>query len=592
MKIFFLFFSLAALALGQIDPGGNFPIEVPLEGVQRPTGIVAGRETNLFVATVGGQLWKVDVKAGITTMINRGGDGQALAGLCADEREQGTLYGCGRESGKLYAFDYRGVLQTIYQITKPSSKAEPHFIASCIHSRYRLMITDAYSDKYIWFPTKDKGPEAGTPVPFNPKATLQGWPVKLAGAWPGLDMPADATEPRFGAFGIEWTGKWNETAYVMHSSSGSLYGFNLTANSASGAQLIPVKIEGKVKNFPGAMGLLFDSRNELVMYIAMPGANKIAVIEFDYRNKYRAKFIRYLRGSLIDGPMAISEYGNFIYPISGKFGLSSAQRENSSYSIQQMPKHKQDITKTRNTTDPFSTIYDDTNPPPLGHRKVLPARQVENAIKVLPKAVGMLAPRPQKPAIGAASLTTPLPTPSPSKSGLPRFGDVIPPSERKDCFPAHASVKLMDGSYREMEKLQIGDRVLVDAAAQKFSTVFSFTHRDPHVKSDFVQISLKDGRALRLSPGHMVYSSDGELRMASVLKKGDILDKSSIVETRRTMDIGLYNPQTLHGDIVVNDVRVSTYTSAVAPKAAHALLSPLRSIWMIVFSSWSPRCIS
>jgi hypothetical protein len=43
--------------------------------------------------------------------------------------------------------------------------------------------------------------------------------------------------------------------------------------------------------------------------------------------------------------------------------------------------------------------------------------------------------------------------------------------------------------------------------------------------------------------------------------------------------VGLYNPQTLHGDIVVDGVRASTYTEAVDPVFAHAVLAPVRAVY-------------
>ncbi len=39
---------------------------------------------------------------------------------------------------------------------------------------------------------------------------------------------------------------------------------------------------------------------------------------------------------------------------------------------------------------------------------------------------------------------------------------------------------------------------------------------------------------------------------------------------------GLYNPQTAAGDIVVDGFVASTYTTFASPRAAHALLAPLR----------------
>ncbi len=79
-------------------------------------------------------------------------NGQALAGLCTDERGAGTLYAAGRDSGRLYAFSRDGNLQRIYQITNASTAAEPHFIADCITTRYRLLITDAFANAFYWLP--------------------------------------------------------------------------------------------------------------------------------------------------------------------------------------------------------------------------------------------------------------------------------------------------------------------------------------------------------------------------------------------------------------------------------------------------------
>ena len=44
---------------------------------------------------------------------------------------------------------------------------------------------------------------------------------------------------------------------------------------------------------------------------------------------------------------------------------------------------------------------------------------------------------------------------------------------------------------------------------------------------------------------------------------------------------GLYNPHTLNGDIMVNGVKTSTYTAAVAPGLAHAALWPVRMLYSL-----------
>lgn len=75
-----------------------------------------------------------------------------------------------------------------------------------------------------------------------------------------------------------------------------------------------------------------------------------------------------------------------------------------------------------------------------------------------------------------------------------------------------------------------------------------------------------NGRAMEarvVQPGFVMTGDDGSLLTVAGVKSG----------TGR----GLYNPQTLHGDIVVDGVVVSTYTESVEMGMAHALLAPIRA---------------
>ena len=45
--------------------------------------------------------------------------------------------------------------------------------------------------------------------------------------------------------------------------------------------------------------------------------------------------------------------------------------------------------------------------------------------------------------------------------------------------------------------------------------------------------------------------------------------------------VGLYNPHTMDGDIVVDGTVTSTYTAAVAPSLAHAVLWPVRMLYAL-----------
>ncbi len=57
--------------------------------------------------------------------------------------------------------------------------------------------------------------------------------------------------------------------------------------------------------------------------------------------------------------------------------------------------------------------------------------------------------------------------------------------------------------------------------------------------------------------------------------------QAAVVAVSPEVATGLYNPQTLSGDIVVNGIRASTYTAAIAPSLAHVALWPVRMMYRL-----------
>lgn len=155
----------------------------------------------------------------------------------------------------------------------------------------------------------------------------------------------------------------------------------------------------------------------------------------------------------------------------------------------------------------------------------------------------------------------------------------------KGCFPGHAQVRVASGSIKRMDELVIGDRVQVSPI--EFSPVFLFTHQDAKAVRMFVRLALATGEVLLATPGHYLHINGG-LVMASKVRPGDIAvlgsgETASVHDVKYETSQGLYNPQTIHGDIVVNNVLASTYTTAVIPEVAHVLLVPFR----IIFRGWT-----
>ena len=147
------------------------------------------------------------------------------------------------------------------------------------------------------------------------------------------------------------------------------------------------------------------------------------------------------------------------------------------------------------------------------------------------------------------------------------------------CFPGSSLAELQSGEMVRMEKLRIGDSVRV--SKDEFSQIFMFTHRVAYPRQEFVEIHVGN-RTLRATEGHIVYANDMAVA-AEKVRVGDVMktvDGEGVVrKVSRAMDRGLYNPQTLHGDIVVDGVSVSTYTMAVDRMTATALMAPIRGLF-------------
>lgn len=201
--------------------------------------------------------------------------------------------------------------------------------------------------------------------------------------------------------------------------------------------------------------------------------------------------------------------------------------------------------------------------------------QSESASPLPPSA----SPSPMRPIFGGQ------PTVSSTPEDDSGDGDSV-------CFPASATVTLSSGKVIPMSALRIGDKVLVSLSSSSSitttstSTVFAFSHRDPlAVASDFVTLHTHFGHKLTLSNTHYVHvvGKDDRLVRADVVTVGqNVMSKTSltdrVVKIERNVNVvGLFNPQTVQGDIVVDGVLASTFTAAVYPPAATALLAPVRA---------------
>lgn len=152
-------------------------------------------------------------------------------------------------------------------------------------------------------------------------------------------------------------------------------------------------------------------------------------------------------------------------------------------------------------------------------------------------------------------------------------------------------MQLLDGSTKFMHEVRIGDMVKV-AHPDKYSPVYFFSHHHVHITAKVIRIVTSiDEVWLSMSPTHLLYAN-GRRVPASDVRVGDKLSinddiasqRAVVVSVERAEAPGLHNPHTFHGDIVVNGIVASTFTSTVRPSLAKILLAPFKAIYYVAGS--------
>lgn len=150
-------------------------------------------------------------------------------------------------------------------------------------------------------------------------------------------------------------------------------------------------------------------------------------------------------------------------------------------------------------------------------------------------------------------------------------------ARRRDCFPGSARVLLRRG-LTTVANVRVGDEAVVRRG--RYSPVIALTHADASYEGVFVRLITRNA-SLTLSSGHYVPSSRGVLRAIDVYADDLLFDLSGrpmrVERVHFVRSSGLYAPVTAAGVLVVDGVLASSYTAAVTPPLAHALLAPVRA---------------
>ncbi|KAI0567583.1 sonic hedgehog protein precursor [Gracilaria domingensis] len=166
-------------------------------------------------------------------------------------------------------------------------------------------------------------------------------------------------------------------------------------------------------------------------------------------------------------------------------------------------------------------------------------------------------------------------TPSPSLA-------VVAEEDGSACFPANAMAVVENGKFVRVEDLKVGNRVLVGDG--QFSDIIDFSHADRNIVWPFDRFITASG-TLTVTSSHYIYTQRGLLPAGEVSASDSLIlsNGTQIVVAAKTQLFarGLFNPHTSLGDIIIDGFKASTYTTALEPTIAHALMAPIRLLDMV-----------
>jgi hypothetical protein len=158
------------------------------------------------------------------------------------------------------------------------------------------------------------------------------------------------------------------------------------------------------------------------------------------------------------------------------------------------------------------------------------------------------------------------------------------------CFPGSSTVQLENGAEKTMAELQVGDKVLV--ANGEYAEVFMFTHVEKTSRAEFVEITTDAGAVLSISAGHLVHvGAEKALRAAGTVVAGDTVhladgSEAAVTGVAKAIKAGIFAPQTMTGEIVVDGVLASCFTDYSSVAIQSAMLAPVRAMYELKGAWW------
>lgn len=157
----------------------------------------------------------------------------------------------------------------------------------------------------------------------------------------------------------------------------------------------------------------------------------------------------------------------------------------------------------------------------------------------------------------------------------------------RECFPGTCEVLKRPGIKLPISLLKVGDEILVyDSDGKlKYERVYLLSHANPNACAMYIQILTQRGKSLLISPGHFlpigslknnVPAQDAVVDETIFSVTCGTLTQDIVISVSYKMCKGVFCPMTMNGNIVVNDVAASCFTTFINPTWGHAFLCPVR----------------
>ncbi|XP_078360586.1 tiggy-winkle hedgehog protein-like [Oculina patagonica] len=153
-----------------------------------------------------------------------------------------------------------------------------------------------------------------------------------------------------------------------------------------------------------------------------------------------------------------------------------------------------------------------------------------------------------------------------------------------------------------MDSLKLGDEVhVISTKGICLEPVITFIHYHPEVMQEFLKITTKKNKVLKITEDHLIFvekkgqaaaipARDVNVGDTVYVKEKHGVEKDAVQSTSTVYEKGVYAPVTLGGTILVNDVHTSCYFDVLSHEWSHRAMGVARAVHYV--SPWMLQRIS